>query len=469
MKKKLLYYLNSLIPVLGDDVFILENENGTQSLQSYVVDCFLDKFSGKQTSIYTKEEIEKMKKEGYYGISMLRRALGTLSDFDFHYASFIHEVKDRIRLHPSILDYIQTIRPHLIITTSPFDILDSFLTEYNSCWFDPDTGDNFKDISNPTICHIFGQSGAYGVKWVMGEEELLEFLHAWNNSNSLSSNFLARFKGQGMLVLGCDALPDWIFRFLWYPLGKNTEGKGKGFLLGNKHEYDNSLEEEVLFKKNMSFMEFLERINYEKSEQMYLLLDAVLKDVKSQYSGRCSQTHDFFISYASEDLKLVCKIKDSLTNMGFDVWLDKERPQELDGKYWTGLEQAIANSRYIIPVITKNYIQRFFGKKRVVENVVSALEEETRRFIETLDRKYADEDKMLSRIIPVIRYGDTAKVWLRNKEVDKDVTIDNINNWSEMGNPCFWIFNDINFKIYSETNPELDTFHTFDWTIYKKR
>ena len=471
MKQKLLFYLNKLVPLLGDDVFQIIENGHSQSIQSYVVELFFEKFSRKLAHV--SEESEQMKIDGYYGISKLRRALGSPKDFDYQYASFVNDVKDKITLHPSVLEYIKTVRPKLIVTTSPFDIIDRILSEeYDSLWFDPENSENFRNVTNDaTICHIFGQAGQCNVKWVMGEEELLAFLHAWNNNKSLSSNFLNRFNNQGMLVLGCDELPNWIFRFLWYPLGQNSNDKGKGFLLIDKREKESEFEQGIDFiNKDLSFLEFLERINYEKSENMYALLDAVVQEVKSQKRGKHNQTHDFFISYASEDKELAMQIKKKLSEYGLDVWIDKERPKELDGQYWTGISQAIDHSRYIMPIVTRNYIERFFNKKRICENTISALEEETHHFIDILRAKYNnnDDDKeMLSKIIPILRLGDTAKVWNRGKEVEIPVTIDNINHWSQQNNPWFWIFYKLNFKLYDSENKDNDTFQTFDWSIYK--
>lgn len=277
MEKKLLFYLKRLIPLVGEEVFLVQTGDSAVSLQSFIVDSFIQTFTNHLNQPINKQDIDQMKTGGYFGISLLRNYLNiSQTDFAYHYSSIVGNAQKQIVIHPTVQNYIQTIHPHIIITTSPFNILDEIFSDYYTLWFYPDSEKNFKDISEPTICHIFGRAGLPNVQCVLGEEELLTFLHAWNNKHSIDSDFMNQFKGQGMLVLGCDAFPDWIFRFLWYPLGNNSNGKG--FLLEEKNgllsQNDDSNED------NLSFLKFLHRINYDRSTKMYSLLDAVLKDIR---------------------------------------------------------------------------------------------------------------------------------------------------------------------------------------------
>lgn len=480
MEKILSYYLPSLIPLIGDEVFYIEENGEKKTLRNYVIERFFHDFSQKTERLYGKEEFENMKNGDYYGISVLRSVLKD-NDFKFKYENIVNSIKDKIQIHTSVLAYIKAIKPRLILTTSPFCILDDLLPEYKSLCFYPAEESNFNNISSPTICHIFGLAGKCQVKWVVGEEELLDFLHGWNNGKSLDKSFVAHFQEKGLLVLGCDSLADWIFRFLWYPLGKFSKEKGKGFLLGCK---DNEIDDknsptiagigtcDKLYKKdNISFEEFLRRINYEKSENMYRLLDAAVEIVKQDAGEQGSNTHDFFISYASEDFTLASEIEKRLTGEGFDVWLDKKRPKELDGKYWAGIDRAIENSRYIMPLVTKHYVERFFSKNRLKDNKVTALEDETNRFISSLLARYNDEDeKMLSRIIPVLHLGEEkVTIFYGHKEIEEELNIETIDKYSSMPHPCFWIFHQMNFKFYSDDNSESCTFCTTDWSTYKRK
>ena len=471
------YYLRSLIPLVGDDVFFVEEDNKKLSLKKYVIERMFHDFSQVTELLNGKEEFGKMTNGEYYDVSVLRRAFKEI-DFKIEYENIVNSVKDKIQIHSSVLAYIKAIKPRLILTTSPFGILDDLIPEYNSLWFYPTEESNFSNISNPSICHIFGQAGRCEVKWVVGEEELLDFLHGWNNGKSLDKSFTARFQEKGLLVLGCDSLADWIFRFLWYPLGKYSKEKGKGFLLGCKDNsiYDdntpNNFSTNICGKLqrngNIPFEEFLKRINYEKSENMYRILDAAVEMIKQDTSEQSSNTHDFFISYASEDFTLASVIKERLTKEGLDVWLDKDRPEDLDGKYWAGIDRAIENSRFIMPIVTKNYVERFFSKRRLKDNKITALEEETSRFISALLARYNDdEEKMLSRIIPVLHLGEKVTIFHRNKEIEEDLNTDNIDKYSNLSNPCFWIYNQMNFKFYSDNDSENCTFCTTNWSNYK--
>lgn len=471
MEQVLSYYLKKLIPIVGEEVFFVREGNVSTPLRSYIVERFFAKFSDKKERNYSEGEIEGMKKDGYYGISMLRNAFKDISDFEFYYSTIVNEIKKEIYVHPTVASYIQTVRPPLILTTSPFKLLDDCFPDYKSLWYYPAEEANFKDISVPTICHIFGKAGECNVKWVVGEEELLDFLHAWNNGKSLDNNFISRFQEQGLLVLGCASFPNWIFRFLWYPLGKGCVKNERGFLLGNKTALkDHSeKEEETIVSTNMSFAEFLKRINYEKYEDLYKSLNTAIEQFKQDNREDIQQTHDFFISYASEDRDLAIKIKDTLKRTGLSVWLDKDRPRDLDGRYWAGIDRAIENSRYFMPIVTRHYVERFFSKSRIRDNIITALENETGRIIAALQARYNDdEDTMLSKIIPIMKIGEKVSIFHRNKEIEEDLNVANIDKYSNLSNPHFWIFNQINFKFYSE-NTEEDTFSKADWSIYKQK
>ena len=153
---------------------------------------------------------------------------------------------------------------------------------------------------------------------------------------------------------------------------------------------------------------------------------------------------------------------------GKNVWLDKDRPRELDGKYWAGIDRAIENSRYFMPIVTHHYVERFFSKSRVKDNKVSALEDETGRIIAALSSRYDDdEDVMLSKIIPVLKAGEMVKIFHRNKEIEEILNTENIDKYSGLSNPCFWIFNQMNFNFISDSSGE-DTFFNTDWSIYKE-
>lgn len=468
MEQILSFYLRNLIPMVGDEVFFVKTENGSLPLRSFVTDIFFDVFSDKKSRDYDKREIEGMKRDGYYGISKLRSAFSSFSDFEFHYANIINSQKDKIFIHPSVVSYIEAIKPKLILTTSPFNLLDTLFPSYNSLWYYPGEESNFKEVSTPTICHIFGKAGQCNVKWVVGEEELLEFLHAWNNGKSLDRNFISRFQEQGLLVLGCESFPDWIFRFLWYPLRK-LNGNEKGFLLGDNIQGGYLVASGNSNTTNVSFAEFLRRINYDKSEDMYDLLDKAVKLIKQKDGEETQEIHDFFISYASEDKNLAIELKNKLEDAGLNVWFDKGRPRDLDGKYWAGIDRAIENSRYFMPIVTHHYVERFFSKSRVKDNKISALEDETGRIITSLSSRYNDdEDAMLSQVIPVLKVGEKVKIFHRNKEIEENLNTENIDKYSSLSNPCFWIFNQINFKFYSDSNED-NTFNITDWSIYKKQ
>lgn len=464
LKELLKWYHKKLIPLVGEDCFQIQGHE--EGLQTYIVDCFLRKFP-KEAAQLTEHEKKLMKTRGYYGMTLLRQTFS--KDFEFYYGTFLSGIKDKITLHPSVEAYLKASAPTLILTTSICDVLDKSLSGYKSQYFYP-MDVNFQKIDVPSICHVFGKAPdamtAVKEKGVIGEEELLEFLNAWNNPKALHDTFLQRFHGCGLLVLGCDSLPNWIFRFLWYPVSKSEAGKGF-FLDDDRPSSDDDVNPEAPSQSH-SFSDFLHRIQYETSTTMFQLLKDVAVELKDSTVKPAGTTHhDFFISYASEDYTLAKTIANELTAHGLDVWLDKERPLELDGRYWTGIESAIRCSTYVMPIVTRHYVERFFSEKRMLENIKSALEEETERFtLILLERFNDDEDKLSKHIIPILKRGETASIIEKRRPVQVALTPEIIDQLCYR-NPNFSIFDHINFKFFDESNPSDDSFHKTDWSNYK--
>lgn len=72
-----------------------------------------------------------------------------------------------------------------------------------------------------------------------------------------------------------------------------------------------------------------------------------------------------FISYAKEDFHYARKLYDNLNNLGFEVWLDKEKL--LPGQNWeVEIPKAVRKSKYFIPLFTntsvskRGFVQREF-------------------------------------------------------------------------------------------------------------
>lgn len=463
MEHFLSYQLKNLIPLIGDEVFSVETDGKSIPLRNYVVDMFFS--SQNKMEKVQPEEIEQMKTSGYYGITMLRKAYKGDDGFGYVYKKIVEAVNDKVVLHPTISSYIKAVQPRHILTTCPFEF-ENLFPGYKHSWFSPDGDDTTISSTSKYIWHIFGKAAEFGVKWVIGEEELLEFLHAWNNEKSSNQKFIKDSINQHLLVLGCKSFPDWIFRFLWYPLqNTNTEmdKESRGYFLSNKTVVKGQEEQHNI---SMSFKDFLDRIKYSPSEDMYNILQKAIDIYEKEEKGQEQKEHDFFISYASEDKELVQQIIERLEK-DMDVWWDKGTPRELDGRYWSGIEKAIDKSHYFIPIVTPNYIKRFFSMDRIEHNRISALEKETDMIRAKLMERYNEnEDEVLSKIIPILITGEKAQIFNGTKTIEVNLTAGEIDNFCGLNAHFLRIFKEINFKYYSN-NPEEDTFSNTDWSIYK--
>ena len=451
--------IDSMVPIVGLEMImhkIRDEKNrviGEETLQSYIVDAFIRK---RYLDFNNNTQlVERMKNEGYYGLSLLYNHFKFKSssnpeerdDFDNYIEMVINEARKNkdVYLHQSIKFFLNTSKPSIILTTCPFNIIEEELNEgkrinYDSIYYLVDKDNNGEPIlnefskaislneKNSFIVHLFGGTNEINERspWVCTERKLMLFLHIFHKQRLGDSFKLATLlTGKKFLIMGCN-LPEWLFQFMLYPLKRKNEADGSKWL----KQIDNHKSTEE--KKS-----YLSSINEHLSAYMCDAIDFdVLDDLTRELSRKQTkievnevESYDFFISYRNGDHEVAEQVVNSLKKWGFNVWVDYEHKSDTAGGLSQNIQKAIEKSRHLVPIISTHYMERLsenetekFGVMRLT-NIASYFMfpdyDETLHIGQNRCREGAEKF-----IIPIINFKgkyDLSKVWPGWPKVNADL------------------------------------------------
>lgn len=427
-----------IIPIIGDNSFvgILEEKGEDRAVpfQEYIV-----KTIGTELSAKDRKEISKSG-YGYFGMDILCEKYNNKLDLEQKLSSTIEKglQSGMIKLKDEIKDFLVAGKFDVIITTNPFHILEQQLAEksliYNMKSFVPKAVKNEsrveEELKIPSIYQIFG---TFESEHVLTEAELLYFLHSLNTNGyekGYGASPLIKYikekqnDGKGNCILmpiGCDNLPDWLFRFLWYPLSPDV--------LFGKNQYKGGVW--YKYSCNKSFSKFLTKSRFQTLEEPLDLKtensDLFLTELSRRFREQISDIQkiiesemdvawednewDIFISYASEDRDIVLKIYDSLKRHGKKVWMDNRQvnPGEY---YWQAIQYGIEHSKRCMFIISEAYLQKATRHTLYVNgrNIPSGVFEEIKRIEQFFMSKIKDNDTINAYSIPVILEGTKVQI-----------------------------------------------------------
>ena len=378
-----------IIPVIGDDCFMgYVDENGIRdivTLQEWIAVKVLGANNKKR---------KKISSEGYRGLDILfeeyvriyKKGFLTYRDkINFCVNKGIDE--EQIFLRKDVKDFLNAAKFKVIATTCPFQILEKELDsfKYNVSSFSPASPKSELDF--PTVYKIFGDSSS-DIEFVLGEEDLLKFLHYLNRSGAYKCT-LAQYiekigedgKGLGMFMpIGCNNLPNWLFRFLWYPFSYkcltsnqdvNKDSNQGG--IWHKHSTDKCFHE---FLCKYGFKTFSNSTDVMKDNK-FDGYDPVLNMIKKKFVNiersiqeeveklgvQGKNNWDIFISYASEDINVAQFVYEILTiDCKKKVWLDKRGQIKGGDMYWDAIKFGIEHSQKFVFIITESYLKKAIDK-----------------------------------------------------------------------------------------------------------
>lgn len=352
-----------IVPVIGDQMFYYRSADGSQKpLQLFLVEELL---SRKGISGVDPGEIQRMADNGYYGMSMLRRRC--MDRFGFELERIYKENRDRIFLDRDVADFLRALRPEMVITTSPYRIVEQVLEDYDVRIYDG-VSDADKDPILPgshVIYHLFGLASGKNSRWVKSETELLQFLHWLHDGKTAPVKVSNSLVSKELVFLGC-LFPDWLFRFLWFSIGKNESYYSD---IRNDLRIDSDYVSGYWMDENRnpspSLHDFFRDINYEAPDKVKSILQEVTHRIVQQQQQPSTldsdnPLYDIMLSYCgSSDEELCKKVRKALVDSGIPegrIWVSYEH--QTQGDYRDRIREAIQRSRYFMPIVTTSYINR---------------------------------------------------------------------------------------------------------------
>lgn len=390
--KEVLKKLDRIIPIIGDDCFVGEINGTYVPLQRWLAEELL----GDEVALDIKQKIHS---DGYKGLDLLFEEYRRIHRIDFSddYRDAVIACIDagiaenRLSLRGDVKDFLNAGKFDVIVTTCPYHILEREITHdgqaYHVMSFAPNSIGSRAEITLevPAIYQIFGD---YDYEFVLGEVQLLEFLHHLNQSGAekgFGASPLVKYirdkgsdnKGLALLMpIGCSNLPDWIFRFLWYPLSQSH----KGGIWPNYRD-----EDFYKFLRKYQFKTFSCPIGglQNDNENGDPVLNRLTSEFQSRRNNRIHEyastefnvqwndndNWDLFISYASEDKEIVQTIYNVLTkDCGQKVWMDNRGGIMPGDNYWLAIQYGIEHSNKFLFIITESYLEKAMDKNHLYQN-----------------------------------------------------------------------------------------------------
>lgn len=423
-----------IIPIIGDGCFEVMVDGGTSvPLQKHIV----ERLSNGEITVENCEN-------GYYGMTRLYKDYfnGNESEFKKKVKYIVRQglENNTIRLKPVVKDFLKAGKFEVVVTTNVFHILENEISEehhhYNTKVFVPNASNPEENLITPTVYKIFGDYSAADA--VLTEDGLLKYLHYLNipgvEKGFGPSPFIKYIKNKKavgkvnsvLMPIGCDNLPNWIFRFLWYPISSKI--------------LENSTEGDVwaTYVSDEIFIKFLEYNSFQmfQSDAQSNVYDSILEAFTSKMRSESKKARsesdemkevatekmkvdwqdddewDYFLSYAKENEEIVNRLYHILTNnCGKRVWMDNR--QINIGRYWDIIQHGIEHSRRYIFVITEDYLRKANEPGRIDENGVyqkSGVYTEIEKINKAVVKQEKDINDGGRYSVPLIHKGTTVNV-----------------------------------------------------------
>lgn len=342
--------LNNIIPVVCDDMFEYVNpQNGcSTSINEFVCDVLGVEENSK---LY-----KSIRNNFYYGMSLSKEKASGI------YNAIEKAVNDKqIRLKECVREFLVKGDFPLIVTTFAFPIIEKCIeesgSEVKSEYYNIDSRNDipfvFGKVYSKFVYHVFG--GERYDRWVYNEQTLLQHMYALQNADTGAKNLASYIcptdKPMKQLLVMGSILPDWLFRFLVYPIYKDKLQSVGGFWISAQNT-----------AKELKF--FLLRNEYRLSKTSDSIPNILHQAVEGRDLGgtKCSK-HYIFVSYKRDkEDKSIGRLIEMLKMYGI-VWVDLEKVADAGNPYWANIKKAIRSCHVFIPLITEKYIEVLSSNK----------------------------------------------------------------------------------------------------------
>src|SRR5262245_22290362 len=226
-------------------------------------------------------------------------------------------------------------------------------------------------LNRPVVYHLFGKLSAVP-DYAATEEDTLEFIHSLQSESKRPQRLFDELNQAHLLIVGC-SVTDWLGRF-FLRIGRRERlllARGKtDFVADSRVRDDKNLVRFLQqFKTGTKIypgggaLEFVNELHERWTARHPQQTSAAAPaPVQQAPAGPGMEDGAVFLSYASEDLSQVQRIKDDLERAGVDVWFDKADLNAGD-EYELKIKRNIERCSLFVPVISRNCLtprRRFF-------------------------------------------------------------------------------------------------------------
>lgn len=226
----------------------------------------------------------------------------------------------------------------------------------------------------PSVFHLFGRVSA-SPDYVVSEEDTLEFFTALQSETRRPQLLFDELKGSHLLLLG-GTLPDWLSRFFLRTAKSSRlslQREESEIVAGHSARHDPALGG---FLRDFSYRtqifqqgnaaEFVAELaaRYQARHPAARAASAATVASASSSASETMRAGSVFISYASQDLPAVQKLRDALDAAGIEVWFDKRRLESGDD-FDQQIKRNIRSCSLFLPVISSATQARHEGYFRL--------------------------------------------------------------------------------------------------------
>lgn len=362
-----------VVPIIGDALLSV-NENGKlMSINEYLIKKLSERFCHGESVGQLADILPYIDS---YNRKTASSNIGETTDIYYEIYEILSAVK--VELCKTAKEMVTTCRFPLILTTSYIKNLDAQLAipSHNVCVYNKsmasDISGSVYGTSQQILYYLFGRLSMAKRSFVATEEDLLDYMHYWHNTETRPTRLTGYLSDKFFLVLGC-SYPDWLFRFFWHSVKNFTVKPSTMDVQGIV-----SLESHYDDKQLMQFLSRVQTSVCEKAEEfMTELTDKFAKIHNSDATSYSSQSlnapnnqlvpPEVFISYASEDKDLALAVYEDFCKVAGKeaVWFDEPQLEAGDA-YENLIMRKIEQCKRFVPIITHNTLQpgrRFFKKE----------------------------------------------------------------------------------------------------------
>ncbi len=275
--------------------------------------------------------------------------------YDMLGEAFENETDDYKIFYPStlIMRLLNVCKFRFVITTSFTPIIEHAM---RSVWkgnvrimnfsnnpLENDDITNEDEINKPTVYYMFGRVSRKSERYVVNDSDMLSFCRTWLSDPP--RNLVNILRNKYLLFLG-NNYSDWLCRFIWYSMKKETNTKTTGMMV------DENAEESLLqFMKRIDA--FTHRDPMSVVSRIEMMIESKLKEADTSGQFHPNLHPDVFISYSRRDAAVVNKLYNSLKSRGLRVWYDRN-DLGIGDKFMDEIKLAIKRTRLFIPVLSHN-------------------------------------------------------------------------------------------------------------------